>query len=102
MDFDELSQVEVSPSGRIHLAWATLDAEYLQMMTDVTPLRDEEVYEEIVACYTDYKRKWRHAIRAFIEYLLSEDATWCRVPDHPAFSGQLSVTKRLGRLASRL
>lgn len=102
MEVDRDSRIEASPSGKIHLAWATLDHDYLQMMRDVTPLRDKAVYEEIVNGYTDYKRKWAQTIKVFIGYLLSEDATWCRVPDHPNFAGQVSVTKRLERLARQL
>jgi hypothetical protein len=56
-------------------------------MKDVTPLRDKEVCDTIISSYTDYKNKWQDAIRAFIEYLISEDAAWSLVPDHPSFAG---------------
>lgn len=102
MVLDETSRIEASASGRIHLVWATVDVDYLQMMMDVTPLRDKDTYNEIINAYSDYKGKWQLAIGAFITYLLAEDALWCKVPDHATFSGQVSVTKRLERLARRL
>ncbi|MCO8626212.1 AAA family ATPase [Burkholderia multivorans] len=102
MELDENSLVEASPSGNIHLLWSTLDVEYLQMMKDVTPVRDKAVYEQLVGDYSDYKNRWRKSIRTFIEYLLAEDAIWCAVPGHSSFAGQLSVTKRLSRIAKGL
>ena len=102
MEVDRGASVEVSPSGTIHLAWATMDRDYLQMMRDVTPLRDKAVYDVIVNGYTNYRQKWAQSLKAFIEYLLSEDGIWCRVPDHSSFAGQVSVTKRLERLVRQL
>jgi energy-coupling factor transporter ATP-binding protein EcfA2 len=102
IDLNDTSQIEASPSGRIHLAWATLDAEYIQMMKDVTPIRDKTVYDSMVSDLSDYKRKWHRSIRGFIEYLLAEDAIWCNIPNHESFTGQASVSRRLSRLAKQL
>lgn len=102
MELDGQSLIEASPSGKVHLSWATIDQDYLQFMKDVTPLRDRETFEQIVSSFSDYKRKWRDSIRVFIEYLLAEDEIWCKIPDHPTFAGQVSLTKRMSRIARQL
>jgi hypothetical protein len=84
------------------LAWATIDAECIQMMMDVTPIRDRASFEAVVDCYSDYKNKWRIAVKAFVEYLIAEDAVWCKIPDHPNFAGQASISRRLARIAKIL
>lgn len=99
---NESSLIEASPSGRIHLTWATADVEYIQMMKDVTPLRDKDIYEELQSHYRDYRNKWSDSVIAFIGYLLFEDAVFCHIPDHPNFSGQMSITKRLLWRSKRL
>jgi hypothetical protein len=91
------SRIEASPAGEIHLAWATLDLDYIQSMKDITPLREKDVCDTIISSYSDFKNKWREAVRVFVEYLISEDELYCVIPDHPNFTGQLYVTKRLKR-----
>jgi hypothetical protein len=92
------SLVEISPSGETHLSWATFDINYLQSMKDVTPLRDKYTCDFIINAYTDYRNKWQDALRAFIAYLIQEDAFYCQIPDHASFAGQLDINKRLSNI----
>ncbi|MFZ2162711.1 MAG: hypothetical protein WAW02_10885 [Sideroxyarcus sp.] len=96
------SLIEISPSGRIHLTWATADADYLQAMKDVTPLRSKIVFDQILDDYKDYKNKWQNSIKVFIDYLLEEDKAYCTIPEHSIFSGQTSIAKRLTWRKGRL
>lgn len=102
LSLSNTSLIEISPSGKIHLAWSTADVDYIQAMRDVTPLRSKMVYEHIVDDYKDFRNKWEDSIRTFIDYLIAEDEAYCTVPDHESFSGQASIKKRLTWRKARL
>ncbi len=95
--------IEISPSGRLHLRWAMEKNEYLGAMGDVTPLLNESTYQVVRDAGRDRnKTGWRRKLAAFIEYLLQEDATYCSLPNHAAYEGQMRLTKMLEGKASAL
>jgi hypothetical protein len=89
-------RVQISPSGRQHILWALGDFVYLESMASTTPLLEETVFDDIKALSdvdrSDFRRK---LILSFVNYLLAEDRHFVTVPNHEAFSGQLSVTDTL-------
>src|SRR5262249_12065082 len=96
-------KLQISPSGRQHLAWAQRDWVYLESMAEVTPLLDLEAHTAIKAAIqsgTPHGR--REAIRAFINYLLDEDAHYCVIPKHQYYSSQENLRKTLAQQARHL
>lgn len=102
ISLDDTSKIEISPSGRTHLLWATTDAEYLQMMKDVTPIRDRKVHDDLHRCFSDYKNRWQESIRLFVQYLLNEDQVWCKLPHHHTYDAQTQLEKDLRRISERM
>lgn len=102
VQLDDNSRVELSPSGLTHLTWGTADADYIQIMLDVTPVRDRAVFDQIANAHSDFRSRWADAVCAFIGYLISEDSLWCRVPEHENFAGQTRLIKRLEWRARQL
>jgi cold shock CspA family protein len=96
-------KLQLSPSGRQHLAWAQRDWVYLESMAEVTPLLDLEAHTAIKAAIqsgTAHGR--REAVRVFIHYLLDEDAHYCVIPKHEFFSSQDKLGKTLTQQARHL
>lgn len=100
LDVSTTSRVEISPSGRQHLFWATRSNEYLSAMSQVTPLLSEATYSEMRGNVKD--SRWRPRTYAFIEYLLYEDSMYCGVPTHEAYQNQQRVRLTFQGFASRL
>lgn len=97
----EDTQVEISPSGITHLNWGSADSEYFRAMSLVTPIRVAKVHQEIQNAYSDYKNKWAESVICFIDYLIAEDAIYCRIPEHESFKGQQDLTVRFNWLSQR-
>ncbi len=95
-DVVQASRIEASPAGRQHLSWATGNIDYLSAMADVTPLRDEGVFNAMAEAVGGGGGGWREKTRIFIDYLLDEDARYCALPSHVAYDGQKEVREELG------
>ena len=70
-------------------------------MSFVTPIRVAKVHQEIQNAYSDYKNKWAESVICFIDYLIAEDAIYCRIPEHESFKGQQDLTVRFNWLSQR-
>ncbi|MDG3008312.1 cold shock domain-containing protein [Paludisphaera mucosa] len=100
---EKTSKLEIAPSGRQHLSWALGDWIYIEAMMEVTPLLSEEVHREIgdfIKVELPYAR--RRALKAFVSYLLTEDAKYTRLPDHPRYASQGTVQTRLEEQLAKL
>lgn len=102
IDVMEANRVEVTSAGRQHLHWARSDFEYLSTMADVTAIRDREVFEEMRSAIGRAGTGWRGKTKAFVEYLLAEDALYANVPEHRAYEGQRGIRSSLRYAASEL
>ncbi len=95
----QATQIEISPSGRQHLHWATGNHDYLSAMAEVTPLLSRETYQEM----RDQARwNWRPRTAIFIEYLLAEDQYYCKPSNHDAYTSQVKLPTMLGIVAKRM
>ena len=95
--------IEISPSGRLHLGWAVDTFEYLGAMGDVTPLLTESTYQLMHDVGRGRSTSvWRRKIAAFVMYLLGEDDAYFSLPQHAAYEGQVRLRKKLEGLASLL
>jgi hypothetical protein len=102
-DISKATRIEISPSGNVHLMWATNDVDFLHAMLHVTPIRSAEVFDKLSQLIAEPPNLVRKKlVKAFINYLLYEDSIFCHTPDHDAYRGQVMVTKRLDYLCSRL
>lgn len=102
IDIEKVHRIRLSPSGRVHLSWATYDVDYIQIMKDITPLRCSDTHSTIINSYRNFRVLWRSANIAFINYLLTEDAMYCIIPEHSDFSRQSLINKKLERLSRKL
>lgn len=93
------SQVEVSPAGRQHLAWAAGSWPYLEAMAEATPLLSEEVFHQM---REQSGARWRERTALFIDYLIHEDSTYCTLPSHEAYAGQERVASGMQATARQL
>lgn len=93
-DINNVVKVELSPAGFQHIRWGLRDVDYMQAMLEVTPLVDQVMYERLQRLSQEpAKVVWQDKLRCFVEYLIAEDAKYCRVPpEHQAYSAQ----RRLG------
>jgi energy-coupling factor transporter ATP-binding protein EcfA2 len=100
-DIKDATQVEISPSGRLHLFWAQGSYDYLAAMSLVTPLLTESTF---VAIGDGLRRPqdWRKTTALFVDYLVEEDRTYCLLPKHEGYQSQVRLTTALERCADRL
>ena len=98
----ETKKLEVAPSGRLHLQWATEDWIYLESMAEVSPLLESGPCETIRACLAEGRPDLRRkAIKTFLEYLLEEDRRYCFVPKHDVYKRQEGLGDDISRLAAK-
>lgn len=76
---------------------AMTDWAYMDAMCQVTNIVDKDKYGALVAAYEKGGLGRRETIRLFVDYLCSEDALHCRVPDHPAYETQFNLASRFSR-----
>lgn len=98
-DLEKVSKIEIAPAGAIHLLWGTTDEDYIKIMAQVTPVRDEGVFNKLDGFSRNLSVNWANALITFVDYLIDEDSHWCRIPDHRNYNGQKRVTWRLSRVA---
>jgi hypothetical protein len=99
-EVSKASKIEIAPSGNEHLIWATNDPEFMHAMMYVTPLVSQDVFDRLVHLGKEpFHLVWRRLVGTFIEYLISEDAVFCTVPEHEApvdFSGLRKPRRNAG------
>ena len=89
-------KVEISPSGRQHLAWSLHDWVYLESMAEVTPLYDTGAADSIREDLNDGSiRRRRQAILRFVRYLIEEDKHFCIIPKHEIYGPQDRIREAL-------
>lgn len=66
--------VKITPSGELHLAWGTSDDVYLSAMAAVTHVTDKQLYDRIRGELIGNHGELGDARRAFVDYLIAEDA----------------------------
>src|SRR5262249_16629919 len=102
-DINDASKLEISPAGKVHLFWGSVERDYVGAIKEVTPIRDKGVFDLLVQLYrAGYGTNWNASMVTFIDYLINEDAQWCQVPDHRHFTGQKGVARRLGIMRDRI
>ncbi|TXJ22294.1 MAG: hypothetical protein E6Q24_21245 [Chitinophagaceae bacterium] len=87
IDIDYSKKVEVTPSGLEHYYWAINDIDFAYIMLEVTPICDRDFFDDLNASYNTPNNKFR-LTKLFLDYLEREDATYCKVPNHPSYDGQ--------------
>jgi len=101
LDIEATTQIEISPSGRLHLNWVTGgNTEYLGAMADVTPVLNEETYHMLEEAFRT--NRWREKVVAFIDYVLDEDSKYFLLPDHESYDSQRRLTNNLVGIQRRL
>lgn len=94
----DAGKIELAPAGFQHLRWGTRDTTYAQAMLEVTPLADRATFEKFSNLATKPPREtWREELECFVDYLVAEDAKYCRVPEHEAFKNQRRLVLELRR-----
>jgi len=68
-------------------------------MREVTPIADQVTFEQL----NDLAKKplrevWRDQLVCFVNYLISEDEKYCRIPNHEAYLSQKKLTAELRRI----
>jgi hypothetical protein len=103
-DEQSASQIELSPTGEHHLYWGKGNFDYLFAMAEITPIREKGVFDEMYKDYNQgsslqYREYVGRLTARFIRYMLKEDQLFCHVPDHPSYSGQIDLIKKLDATA---
>ncbi|MFF7172276.1 AAA family ATPase [Streptomyces pseudovenezuelae] len=93
-DVASSGQIEIAPAGIRHLFWARGNFEYLSAMADVTPLLREDTFESLTEDLRN-RRGWRAKTARFLDYLISEDSSYCVIPSHLAYESQMRLTKTM-------
>jgi hypothetical protein len=106
VDEQSASQLEISPMGELHLYWGRGNFDYLFALAEVTPLREKGVFDEMSSIYNNnqnfqYREFVGRMVARFINFLFDEDQLFCRVPDHPSYSGQLELMKKLDGMVAQ-
>jgi GTPase SAR1 family protein len=97
VDLAKASQIELQPSGEIHLRMAMNDWAYMDAMCQVTNILDKDAFAEMSAAYNTGPSGRRSTITRFVEYLISEDQMYCKVPSHEAYKTQYTLASRFRR-----
>jgi hypothetical protein len=100
VDENSASQLEISPAGELHLYWGKGNFDYLFAMAEVTPIREKGTFDEMFGIYAknahvQYRDFVEKIVSKFIGHLFAEDGLFCKVPEHPSYTGQLDITRKL-------
>lgn len=96
---DTAGKLELSPAGSQHLYWGTRDYDYAQAMLEVTPLADRAAFDQLTNLASQpHSDVWRDKVKCFVDYLIAEDAKFCRLPDHQAYQAQKQLAADLRRM----
>ena len=96
VDEQRATQLELSPTGDLHLFWGQREFEYLFAVAETTPIRDEPAFTEMQLAYSDrWHNKSRAVIANFLRYLMAEDQVYCRIPLHESYAGQVALMRKM-------
>jgi hypothetical protein len=97
-DINHVGKLEISLAGFQHLYWGVNDSDYVKAMVEVTPLTDQNTYDSLSSLLQRSRKDvWKEVITTFVNYLISEDAQHCKIPDHDAFASQKRLASTLNR-----
>jgi hypothetical protein len=97
IDADSVTQLEISPSGELHLFWGRGNYDYLEAMSEITTILAPTGFDALEgASHGKGQRRAQAMIKAFVEYLRAEDRLFCRPPEHESYRGQHDIEFRLG------
>lgn len=92
------TQLEISPSGELHLFWGSGNYDYIVAMAETTELLDDKAFRAIQDASRGHGLRRDEAMQdVFVQYLETEDGFYCRVPDHESYRGQMNILRRLKR-----
>jgi energy-coupling factor transporter ATP-binding protein EcfA2 len=95
------TSLELSPSGFQHLIWGLRESNYLMAMMEVTPLMDLGIFEQLSNLAKQPRANvWKAELEAFINYLISEDAKFCLIPEHEAYLSQKKIPIEIKQVIS--
>jgi hypothetical protein len=90
------TQLEISPSGELHLYWGLGNYDYIVAMAETTPVLDANAYSAIENASRGQERyRDRDIISCFGDYLRREDQAYRFVPDHESYKGQRDLAYKL-------
>jgi hypothetical protein len=98
------TQIELSPTGDLHLFWGKGNFDYLFAMAETTPIHDKGAFDEMQAIHRharsiEHREVTGKVVAHFIRYMLAEDSILCRVPDHASYAGQIELGRKLNATA---
>jgi hypothetical protein len=97
IDAESATQLEISPSGELHLYWGRGNYDYLEAMAEITTILDRSSFDSLESVSQGQgKRRAQQMLYVFVEYLRGEDRVFCRPPDHESYHGQHQIAFRLG------
>jgi hypothetical protein len=76
---------------------STHDKSYIQAMLEVTLIADRAVFEHLANLSSQPKAQvWQEELNYFVDYLITEDAKYCRIPpEHDGFARQRQLAANL-------
>ena len=102
VDEQHATQLEISPTGELHLFWGCGGYDYLFAMAETTPVRDEAAFKEMELAYRQLSQNQFYGVMAnFLRYLVTEDQLFCRIPDHESYRGQAVLLNKLEATARK-
>ncbi len=102
LEIDSIKLIELSNSGKQHYSWGIGEAEYFMAMIEVTPIKDEPMFNQLSESFNVIFKGYdvdvsKRIVKIFTEYLLAEDKWYCKVPNHEAYKGQEKLPAKLVR-----
>ncbi len=95
-DITNVEMVQLSPSGFRHFTWGMKDSVYIDSMMQITPIYDEDIYNELqqIEAGNSHNKK-NLKIALFIDYLINEDKKYSIISSHKAYQGQLKLIDQI-------
>lgn len=94
-------RVAIAPSGKIHVELALFNETYATQMALATPMRDNELSNNVRAALNQGGRfsrdQWLSLVEQFFRYCEEQDALLACVPQHERYTGQVDLRQSLRR-----
>ncbi len=91
------TQLEISPSGDLHLYWGRGNYDYLEAMAEITTVLDRSSFDSLESVsHGQGRHRAQQMLQVFVDYLNGEDRVFCQPPDHESYRGQHAISFRLG------
>jgi hypothetical protein len=95
------SRIAIAPSGRIHLELALSNETYATQMALTTPLRDNELSNDLRSTWNHVGRfgreQWLSLVEQFFRYCDEQDVQLASLPEHKRYEGQVDLRRSLRR-----